>query len=250
IRTTTMKILYLIYGFISYAVGLGGLTFFILFVGGWDFLPVHVDSGTPGPIGPALATNVGLILLFGLQHTVMARPAFKKLWATIVPSALERSTYVLISGVLMLLISFYWQPMEGAIWVIDNSLLSGILVALYIAGWLIAVVATFLINHFELFGLQQVWFGFRDQPVPAHRFTERFLYKLVRHPLQMGIVIGLWATPYMSMSHFTLAVLMTVYIIVGLHYEEIDLEQFLGEAYRDYKQRVPKLIPFSKKLGL
>ena len=240
------KILTLLYGGLSYAIGMGGLTFFILFVGGWSFMPIHVNSGVAGPMLPALAVNCGLILLFGLQHSIMARPGFKKTWITIVPKAAERSTYVLISGVLMVFIALNWQALEGTLWSVENTAGRTVLIIGYLAGWTIAVIATFLINHFELFGLQQVWLHFKDKPEPPAHYTERFLYKVVRHPLQLGILIGMWCLPTMSATSFCLAATMTVYIFVGLYFEEKDLEAELGDDYRDYKRRVRKIVPLPK----
>ncbi len=240
------KILILIYGVFSYAVGMAGLTFFILFVGGWDFMPIHVDAGTPGPFRPAIAINLGLILLFGVQHSVMARPAFKKIWTSVVPAAMERSTYVLISGIIMTIICLNWQAIDGMVWDIENSTARIILNTLHISGWVIAVFATFLINHFELFGLQQVWFNMKDKPEPAPNYSEIFLYKIVRHPLQMGFLMGFWFTPTMSLTLFYLSAMMTIYIFIGLHYEEQDLTESLGESYTDYKNRVRKIIPIPK----
>lgn len=240
------KVLALLFGVISYAIGMGGLTFFILYVGAWGFMPIHVDSGTAGPVGSALLVNFALILLWGLQHSIMARPAFKELWTKVVPKSIERSTYVLLSGILMLVICINWRGLEGMIWNVENSLLQGLLLALHISGWIIAVIATFLINHFELFGLQQVWFNFKDKPEPVASYSEVFLYKFVRHPLQLGIVMGLWFTPTMSATLFSLSAMMTVYIFIGLHYEEKDLLSTLGENYLDYKNRVRGLIPLPK----
>lgn len=241
-----MKAIGLLYGIISYAVGMGGLTFFILYVGGWSFMPVHVDSGVPGPLGYALMINISLMILWTLQHTVMARPWFKTIWTKLVPASAERSTYVLLSGVLMVFIPLNWQAMDGMLWDVDNSILSAALLGLHIAGWIIAVIATFLINHFELFGLQQVWLNFKNKPEPEPTFTEGFFYKLVRHPLQFGILMGLWFTPTMSMTLFCLSGLMTVYIFIGLYYEEIDLVNSMGDKYREYQKRVRKIIPIPK----
>ncbi len=240
------KILILIYGVISYVVGMAGLTFFILFVGGWDFMPIHVDSGTVGPFRSAIATNLGLILLWGVQHSVMARPAFKKVWTSIIPEAMERSSYVLISGFVITILCLNWQPIDGMVWDIENSAARIVLNTLHISGWAIAVIATFLINHFELFGLQQVWFNMKDKPEPAANYSEKFLYKIVRHPLQMGFLMGLWFTPTMSMTLLYLSAMMTIYIFVGLHYEEQNLTESLGESYLDYKSRVRKIIPIPK----
>ncbi len=148
------RLLIFVYGLISYAVGLGGLVWFILFVGGWNFLPFHIDSETPGPLSSALLINLGLISLFGLQHSVMARPSFKSQWTKVIPAAAERSTYVLLSGIILIMFCLYWQPLDGTLWQIDNSSGKMVLIAGYIAGWCLAILATFLINHFELFGLQ------------------------------------------------------------------------------------------------
>ncbi|MCB0127413.1 MAG: hypothetical protein KDE58_34355 [Caldilineaceae bacterium] len=235
-----------LYGLIAYAVGMGGLVYFILFVGGWSFLPVHVNAGTPGPLWRALLINLGIILLFGVQHSVMARPTFKRQFTKLVPKAAERSTYVLLSGVMMLIISFGWQPLAGTIWQVDNPVGRLLLTVGYALGWMLAVVSTFVINHFELFGLQQVYLNLRNQPEPAPWFTDRFLYRMVRHPLQLGILIGIWVVPTMSMSLLFLSAAMTVYIFIGLYFEEKDLVASLGKEYLAYKQRVPKVLPFPR----
>lgn len=240
------RLLVLLYGVFSYAIGMGGLTYFILYVGGWSFMPVHVDSGTAGTAGSALLVNFGLIMLWSLQHSIMARPAFKELLTKIIPKSIERSTYVLLSGIILLIICINWRSLEGMVWDVENSLAGGLLLALHISGWVIAVVATFLINHFELFGLQQVWFNFKGKPEPVASYSEKFLYKLVRHPLQLGILMGLWFAPTMSATLFCLSAMMTAYIFIGLHYEEKDLVSSLGESYVNYKKRVRGLIPLPK----
>jgi methanethiol S-methyltransferase len=240
------KRLILLYGIIAYAIGMGGLMYFILFVGGWSFMPIHVNSGIPGPLPAALLVNVVLILVFGMQHSLMARADFKKRLTAIFPAVMERSTYVLLSGILMLVISLNWQAIEGTVWLVQNSLGRSLLISLHVAGWAIAVIATFLINHFELFGLQQVWCNFKNRAEPPVVFSEKWFYKLVRHPLQFGILMGLWITPYMSATLFFLAVAMTVYIFIGLHFEEKDLIAQHGEGYRDYQRRVRKIIPLPK----
>lgn len=242
-----MKTLILLYGVICYAIGMAGLFYFILFVGGWDFLPVHIESREPGPPGTALLVNFGLMALWSVQHTVMARQGFKEAWTKIIPKPMERATYVLISGILMFILSFYWQPIGGGLWNVEGTTLGTILVVLYAVGWFVVVLSSFLINHFELFGLYQVWLHFKQAPEPAPKFTQRFLYKIVRHPLQFGILMGLWFTPNMSTTHLCLAVLMTIYILIGLHYEEIDLENTLGDDYRNYKNRVRGLVPLPKR---
>jgi len=240
------KILILIYGVVSYAVGMAGLTFFILFVGGWEFMPLHVNSGMAGSFRPAIAINLGLMLLWGVQHSVMARPTFKKTWTSIIPATMERSTYVLLSGIIITIMCLNWQSIEGMVWDIENSAARIVLNTLHIGGWVIVVIATFLINHFEFFGLQQVWFNLKNRPEPEPNYSEKFLYKIVRHPLEMGFLMGLWFTPTMSMTLFYLSAMMTIYIFIGLHYKERNLTESLGESYADYKTRVRKIIPIPK----
>ena len=234
-----------LYGIVSYAIGLGGLVYFILFLGSWSFLPVHISSKVPGPLFTALIVNLGLVLLFGIQHSVTARPAFKKKLTKFMPAAMERSTYVLLSGVMMLLFSFYWLPIEGELWHVQHPVAWTILQSIYLIGWVIVVISSFLINHFELFGLQQVYCNLKNRPIPDNSFTDCYLYKIVRHPLQMGVLIGIWVTPHMSMTHLLLAVSLTIYIFIGLHYEEKDLVRYLGDDYREYQRRVPKVIPLT-----
>ncbi len=237
------RLLILLYGLLAYAFGMAGLVLFILFLGSWGFSPFNINSGVPGPLLPALVTNVGLILLFGLQHSVTARQGFKDALTKIIPKAAERSTYVLISGVLLIVICLYWQAIDGTLWHVKNEILRTILIAAYAFGWVIAIVSSFLINHFELFGLQQAYLSFKNRQEPKASFTDRWLYKLVRHPLQFGILIGIWATPTMTMTHLMLAVSMTIYIFIGLHYEEKDLVRYLGEPYEEYRKSVPMVLP-------
>ena len=240
------RLLIFIYGLISYAVGLGGLVWFALFVGGWDFLPRHIDSDIPGPLSTALLINVGLLAIFVLQHSIMARLTFKSRWTKIIPPATERSTYLLISGIIMALFCLYWQPVNGVIWQVDNQIGQIVLIAIYIIGWSIPVLASFMINHFELFGLQQVYFNLIKKPEPSPHFTERWFYKIVRHPIQLGTLIGIWSTPTMSMTHLLLSAPLTIYVLLSLKYEEKDLVTTLGQNYEDYQKRVRMIIPLPK----
>jgi len=240
------RLLIFIYGLLSYAVGLGGLVWFILFVGGWDFIPKHIESGVPGELSTAISINLALIILFGFQHSVMARPAFKRRWTNIIPLAAERSTYVLLTGIIMGLFCLYWQPLNGVLWQVDNQIGQAVLIAGYCVGWFMVVLASFLINHFELFGLQQVYCNLVRKSEPSPHFTERLLYKVVRHPLQLGVLIGLWSTPTMSITHLMLSVSMSIYIFIGLHYEEKDLVATLGKEYNNYQGRVRMIVPFPK----
>ena len=240
------RLLIFIYGLISYAVGLGGLVWFALFVGGWDFLPRHIDSDIPGPLSTALLINVGLLAIFVLQHSIMARLTFKSRWTKIIPPATERSTYLLISGIIMALFCLYWQPVNGVIWQVDNQIGQIVLIAIYVIGWSIPVLASFMINHFELFGLQQVYFNLIKKPEPSPHFTERWFYKVVRHPIQLGTLIGIWSTPTMSVTHLLLSAPLTVYVLLSLKYEEKDLVTTLGQNYEDYQKRVRMIIPLPK----
>ena len=241
------RTLILIYGVLSYAVGMGGLVFFILFVGGWDFLPLHINSSEPGPLPVAVSVNTGLIILLGLQHSVMARRGFKDSWIKLIPLATERSTYVLLSGVVFFLICFYWQAIDGTCWHVDNQIARTTLTAIQLLGWGLVVASSFVINHFELFGLQQVYYHFTGKPEPSPNFTDRFLYKIVRHPLQLGVLIGIWFTGTMTMTHLMLSVTMTLYIFVGLYFEEKDLVATLGQDYEDYRKRVRMIFPIPKR---
>ncbi|ARN74653.1 methyltransferase family protein [Oceanicoccus sagamiensis] len=240
------RLLIFIYGLIAYAIGMGGLVWFILFLGSWDFLPQHINSQAPGHLPTALAINGGLMLLFAIQHSVTARPAFKKQLTKLIPPAAERSTYILLSGAIMAMFCLYWQPVEGELWRVEVQPWNTLLVSGYIAGWAIAVLATFQINHFELFGLQQVYYHVKKTAEPPARFTERLFYKVVRHPLQLGVLIGIWITPLMTITHLLLALGMTLYIFIGLHYEEKDLTAQLGARYTDYQNRVRMILPFPK----
>ena len=237
-----------LFSLLAYVVGLGGLIYFILFIGGWAFLPRHVNSGGAEHLGNALAINIGLVVLFGLQHSVMARPAFKQRLTKIIPKAAERSTYVLFSGGMMLMICLFWQPMAGSLWHVQHPVARTVLVAGYVFGWFFAVLASFVINHFELFGLQQAFRHLVNKPERTPTFTERFLYRIVRHPLQLGVLIGLWSTPTMTVTHLVLAAALTLYIFVGLYFEEKELTKSLGKAYEDYKKRVPKIIPIPTRI--
>jgi len=240
------KLIIFIYGITAYLIGMSGLTFFILFIGGWSFMPIHIDSGIAGNTVVALIVNTLLIVLFGLHHTVTARPKFKINWQHIVPHSVERSTYVLLSGVFLAVICLFWQPINGMLWNINNELVRTSLIVIQIAGWSMVVIASFMINHFELFGLQRTYFHFAGKEEAKAHFTDRGLYKIVRHPIQLGVLIGMWSTPTMSASHLMLSFCMTLYIFIGLYYEEKDLIMFLGDEYKNYQSRVHKILPIPK----
>jgi len=233
----------MVYSLVAYLTGLGVLTGFVLWVGAWDFLPWHIDSRQPVDLAQGMAVNLGLLLLFGLQHSVMARPGFKRLLKRMIPGPAERSTYVLISAFMIGLICIFWQPLPGTVWAVDNPIGQWLLIGGYVAGWGVSVWSTFIIDHFELFGLRQAWRHLRGLPEPAGTFKELSFYRVVRHPMQLGVLVGLWSTPVMSATHLVLALGMTAYVLIGLYYEERDLLQELGGDYADYRHRVSQLIP-------
>lgn len=208
-------------------------------------LPITVDASIWPPLSPWLAgaIDLGLIALFGLQHSVMARPRFKRWLTRFVPPHLERAVYVLATCPVLLAVMLFWQPLPGTIWRSDDSLVAPLLWALYGAGWLLLVAATWMLDHFELFGLAQAWRHWRGKPAPADGFRMVYAYRYVRHPIYTGWLIIFWATPQMSVSHLLFAIGMSAYILVGIVCEERDLIAAFGERYRDYRSRVPALIP-------
>lgn len=240
------KSIIFIYGIISYLVALVAQIWFILYIGEWEFMPTTINTQYPMPLSTALIINFALVTLFGLQHSVMARLSFKKYLTKIIPQASERSTYVLFSGLALGLICLYWQPLEGYLWQVENETGKALLTAGYLFGWLFSLFSTFIINHFELFGLQQIYFNLINKPDPPVYFKERLFYKCVRHPIQLGVLIGIWLTPSMSYSHLMLSVTLSMYIFIGLWYEERDLVATLGNTYKEYQQRVRMMLPFPK----
>jgi methanethiol S-methyltransferase len=231
-----------IYGTFCYAIFFGTFLYAIGFVGN---LPVgHTIDGSPTlPLGQALLINTLLLGLFAVQHSVMARPAFKRVWTRIVPTPVERSTYVLFSSAALLLLFHLWQPMGGVIWDVQSPLGRAILYGLFTFGWLLVLLATFAINHFDLFGLRQVWLHLRGQDYTPLPFKTPFLYQYVRHPLYVGWLFAFWATPTMTAAHLLFAIATTAYILIAIQLEERDLLTVYGEAYVDYRQQVPMLIP-------
>ncbi|MFD2166179.1 methyltransferase family protein [Thalassotalea euphylliae] len=231
-----------LYGIIAYLIGLSGLTAFILFMGGWDFLPIHINSGTAaGSTTQAVLINLSILTLFGLHHSIAARASFKEKLAQYIPAEVERSTYVLVSGVFMYVLCLYWQPLSGAVWQIDNAIITNILGVIHIMGWLVMVGATFEIDHFHLMGLKQ---SLTPNNAEGKELKESFLYSIVRHPIQSGVLMGVWSTSYMSMTQFVLSLGLTFYIVIGLYFEEKSLIAHFGDTYLNYKKRVPSVVPF------
>jgi protein-S-isoprenylcysteine O-methyltransferase Ste14 len=210
--------------------------------------PRTVDEGPAAAPALAAIIDLALIALFGIQHSVMARPAFKSRWTRIVPPAMERSLYVLMTSIVLIVLFLGWRPIDGMVWNVTSPPLAAILWGVFWIGWLTVLVSTFLINHFELFGLQQAWFARRRDEQPP-RLREPLLYRLVRHPMMTGFFLALWAIPTMSAAHLLLAAGMSLYILVALRYEERDLVGTFGADYEDYRGRVGMLLPRLRRNG-
>lgn len=230
------------YGVASYALFFGVFLYLIGFA--CDLVvPKTVSSGVPGPVLPALAINLGLLLLFGVQHSVMPRPAFKRWITQWLPQAMERSTYVLATSVVLILTFAYWQPLPGMVWQAQTPALVWTLWGLNALGWLLVLVATFLTNHFDLFGLRQVWLNWVRRSYTPVPFREYFLYRWIRHPMMLGLFIAFWSVPVMSVSHLMFSLGMSIYIFIGVHFEERGLRVELGQPYRDYALRTGRFLP-------
>ena len=243
-----MRAIYLLFGVVAYTIFFATFLYLIAFVGDIALVPRTVDRGGPlGDVGTAALIDAALIALFGLQHTVMARQGFKRAWTRIVPKPIERSVYVLLASLALILMFLLWRPIPGELWRIANPTGIAAMMILFFIGWLVVLVSTFLINHFELFGLRQVWSNARGHEVPAPVFREPVFYRRIRHPLYSGFILAFWATPHMSWGHALLAAGMTVYILIAIRYEERDLVGLFGEQYESYRGRAGMLTPRLRK---
>ena len=240
------KVLQFTYSIIAYLVGFASLLLWILSVS--DLIPeVSIDGVPRTSFTIALLINIGLVCLFAIPHSIMARKSFKNFITRFLPRPIERSTYVLTAGVLLSILVIYWEPMGGEIWsVTPNTTLFYILYSLFFLGWIVLFISTFLINHFDLFGLRQTYLELKNKPYTALNFKVYSFYKYVRHPLYFGGILGIWATPKMTVTHFVFAILLTSYFIIGTLFEERDLMKEFGDKYREYKKKTPMLIPLTK----
>jgi protein-S-isoprenylcysteine O-methyltransferase Ste14 len=236
----------LLYGFVAYVFFLATFAYAAHFIGGF-VVPKTIDSGAAGPLGEALLVDLALLGVFAVQHSVMARRSFKQWWTRIVPPAVERSTYVLAATLALALLLWQWRPIpEPVIWRVENPLAVQAIWTLFALGWVILLLATFLINHFELFGLRQVFARLTGKQIPEAQFRTPFLYRYVRHPIYLGFLMSFWAAPVMTAGHLLFAVACTGYILIGIWFEERDLVAQFGDRYRAYRAQVGMLLPSRK----
>ncbi len=238
-----VRAFYLAYAALCYAIFFATFLYLIAFVGNFPFAQPTVDFARDAPPGRTLLIDVGLIALFGIQHSAMARPGFKAAWTRIVPAPIERSTYVLFASGVLIILMLFWHEWATPVWTVTNPVGAAVLWTLFGLGWLIVLVSTFLINHFELFGLQQAWFALRERAAAPPALRQPLFYRFVRHPLYAGFFIAFWATPAMTMGHLLLAAGFSLYMLIAIRLEERDLMNIFGEAYAGYRRRVGMLIP-------
>ena len=241
------RILALLYGFGSYAFFFVTFLYAIGFVEGLG-VPKTIDSGTTAPLVESVLVNLGLLAIFAIQHSVMARPGFKLWWTRFVPKPVERSTYVLFSTAALALLCWQWRPLPEVLWSAGDPVVAMALTGLSLFGFVIVLASSYLINHFELFGLQQVMHNMTGREAPPPIFRTPLLYKIVRHPLYLGFIIAFWVTPSMTVGHLLFAAATTAYIVIGALLEERDLVAFFGDDYRRYRERVSMLVPWRKSV--
>lgn len=243
-----MRSLAVVYGVLAYGVFFATFLYAIGFVGNFA-VPKSIDTGVAGPIGMAIAVNLGLLGVFAVQHSVMARPAFKTWWTRIVPPPVERSTYVLLASLALILLFWQWRPLPAVVWSIPAGPASmGVMVVFWL-GWGTVLLSTFLINHFDLFGLRQVWAYRRNHEIPPSDFRTPLFYRVVRHPLYLGFIVAFFAAPVMSVGRLMFAAATTAYILIAIQLEEHDLGNAFGERYRDYRAKVGMLLPLPPLWG-
>jgi protein-S-isoprenylcysteine O-methyltransferase Ste14 len=240
------RVLAFAYGVISYLIFFVTFLYAIGFVGNL-IVPKSIDSGEPAPFTQALLINALLLGVFAIQHSVMARPGFKRWWTRFVPKPVERSTYVLLASLALILLFWQWRPMTDVIWNVENIIGRYILWAFFFLGWVTVLVGTSLINHFDLFGLRQVYLYQREKEYTELGFRTPFLYKIVRHPIMLGFIMAFWATPHMTVGHLVFAIVTTAYILIAIQLEERDIVSIHGKAYEEYREQVSMLLPIPKR---
>jgi methanethiol S-methyltransferase len=243
----TSKIIAFLYGLAAYMTFFVAFLYAVGFVGGL-VVPKGIDSGPESPPAEAVAVNLLLMSLFAIQHSVMARHQFKQWWTRYVPKPVERSTYVLLASLCLLLLFWQWRPMPAIVWQVNDPDVAVTVATVSLGGWIIVLTSSFMINHFELFGLQQVTNHLTDREMRAVRFRTPIYYKLVRHPIYLGFIIAFWATPVMSVGHLLFAATTTAYILIGIFLEERDLVELFGDEYRQYRKQVSMLLPWRKSI--
>lgn len=242
------RALTLTYGAAVYAVFFGTFCYLV----GWVadlMVPWTIDNGQPASLGVTLGVNIGILSLFAVQHTVMARQAFKDWWTRFVPQPIERSTFVLFTVAILLLMVWQWRPLPEVVWQVENGAVVALLWALYGLGWAIVLISTFLIDHFDLFGLKQTILYAQGKPYRGPKFEERLFYRHIRHPLMLGFMIAFWSAPVMTQGRLLFAVVTTAYILIAIQVEERELVSMHGEDYESYRRRVPMLIPTGRRGG-
>jgi protein-S-isoprenylcysteine O-methyltransferase Ste14 len=240
------RIAFLAYGVVCYVVFLATFLYAIGFIGGFGVLKT-LDGPRTVPLATGIAIDAGLLGLFAIQHSVMARKWFKQRWTRIVPPPLERSTYVLLSSAALVLLFWQWRPLGGVVWSVNDPIGRAVLRSLFGFGWGLVLLSTFLINHFDLFGLRQVWLYFRERPYTMLRFGTPGPYRLVRHPLYVGWFFAFWMTPTMTFAHLLFSIATASYILLAIQFEERDLVRDHGLVYEEYRRRVPMLVPFTRR---
>jgi methanethiol S-methyltransferase len=240
------RIFALTYGMLAYTLFGGTFLYAVLFVGN-VWLSKTIDSGPQASLATTIAIDLALLGVFAVQHSLMARKGFKRIWTRVVPSVIERATYVVTASLALALIEWQWKPIPASVWDLRGSVAEPVILTLFWSGWGLVLLSSFLVNHFELFGLAQVWNYASNRKPSAPVFKTPALYRVVRHPLYFGFVIGFWATPRMTVGHLLFSIGTTGYILLGIYFEERDLISTYGQRYRQYRERVPMLIPFLKR---
>jgi methanethiol S-methyltransferase len=240
------RIAFFAYGSLSYSIFFGTFLYALAFVGNLG-VPTALDGAPSGPLAVAFLIDVGLLALFAVQHSVMARKGFKDWWTRVVPKPLERSTYVLFSSLALIVLFWQWRPLGGVVWSVEDPFGRFVLHGLFGFGWALVLLSTFLINHFDLFGLRQVWLYLRARPYTTLTFGTPGPYRLVRHPLYVGWLFAFWSTPTMTLAHLLFSIATTGYILIAIQFEERDLVREHGNAYEGYRKSVPMLIPFTRR---